>query len=234
MAPETLRSALTTSQACGGLAVIRCASLRDTVDFLARTHRHIASLLYGACSATTSVSWPENNASVDGPASVSSRLHGSVLDHDCAPLRPAMTYGEYAQGCAKRANITTARQVLGAMVRQAPGCSAVRAEAIVRAFQSPLGLILALERTAGVGDGDAERFRKVDELLSGLRCSDGAGTNKLPQPLRRLLCRLFLGESAAGRVVDGYERCSSVLGDPTESEEPLDWSVEPMRQDDAF
>lgn len=119
-----------------------------------------------------------------------------------------MTYSEYAQGCAKRAGTTTARRVFGAMVRQAPGCSAPRAEAIVRAFDSPLGFMLALERVAGgcergeggKGDnGDADGMKRVEELLAELRCGGGAGTNKLPQPLRRLLCRLFVEESISNR-----------------------------------
>lgn len=127
-------------------------------------------------------------------------------------LRPAMTYGEYLQGCAKRAGGTTVRQLLGAMIRQVPGCSAARAEAVVREFDSPLGLMLALERAAAGGgkghgamgfgrggrsdgDDDAARMKRVDDVLAGLVCRGGAGTNKLPQPLRRLLCRLFVGES---------------------------------------
>lgn len=130
-----------------------------------------------------------------------------------------MTYGEYAQGCAKRASATTVRKALGAMMRQVPGCSAARAEALVRAFQSPLGLILALERAANgggnedgpvgrtrggdCGDDDAAMMKRVDALLAGLVCRGGAGTNKLPQPLRRLLCRLFVGESVNVDVDDG-------------------------------
>lgn len=124
-----------------------------------------------------------------------------------------MTYGEYAQGCAKRAGATTVRKVLGAMMRQVPGCSAARAEAVVREFDSPLGLMLALERAAeggGSGDAgcerchdDAARMKRVDDLLAGLVCRGGAGTNKLPQPLRRLLCRLFVGESVDGPAGDG-------------------------------
>ena len=160
----------------------------------------MTSLLLHACRSSSWAGeaedglWPgsssnsSNNSSADGVVSG----HGGLL-------RPAMTYGEYAQGCAKRAGATTVRQVLGAMMRQVPGCSAARAEALVRAFQSPLGLMLALERAAeGGGDGDdddAARMKRVDALLAGLACRGGAGTNKLPQPLRRLLCRLFVGES---------------------------------------
>ncbi|CAM9424939.1 unnamed protein product, partial [Scytosiphon promiscuus] len=51
LAPSALRTALASSQACGGLAVVQCDSLRDTVDFLARTHRHIASLLEKTCKS---------------------------------------------------------------------------------------------------------------------------------------------------------------------------------------
>lgn len=145
-------------------------------------------------------------------------------------LRPAMTYGEYAQGCAKRAGATTVRKVLGAMMRQVPGCSAARAEAVVREFESPLGLMLALERAAegegvlgcdpggagggGCGDDDATKMKRVDDLLAGLVCRGGAGTNKLPQPLRRLLCRLFLGQSVdsaeGGGGDDGYGGAAEV------------------------
>ncbi|CAM9425012.1 unnamed protein product [Scytosiphon promiscuus] len=174
-----------------------------------------------------------------------------------------MTYGEYAQGCAKRASSTTARQVLGAMVRQAPGCSGSRAEAIVRAFESPLGLMLALERAADRGGGggnggendDVVRMKGADDLLAGLVCRGGAGTNKLPQPLRRLLCRLFLGESVVdggvsggdggdpgGRTHEGWAIGSQ--GD-SDGRSPCDvlgripyladgWDVEPMSQDDPY
>lgn len=117
-----------------------------------------------------------------------------------ALLQPVMTYGEYAQACSKRTGSTTVRQVLGAMVRQAPGCSAARAEAIVRAFDSPLGMMLAFERAADCGpegcfSRNVDRIKKVEDLLADLRCGGGAGTNKLSQPLRRLLARLFLEES---------------------------------------
>lgn len=175
-----------------------------------------------------------------------------------------MTYGEYAQGCAKRAGATTVRKLLGAMMRQVPGCSATKAEAVVRAFQSPLGLMLALERAAegegggegavgcgrGSDDSDAARVKRVDAFLAGLVCRGGAGSNKLPQPLRRLLCRLFVGESVddAGDG-DGCDRAPEVeveagarrtggvgayagLGED-DGGDPYSggWGVEPMSQD---
>lgn len=176
-----------------------------------------------------------------------------------------MTYGEYAQGCAKRAGAVTARKLLGAMMRQVPGCSAARAEAVVRAFQSPLGLMLALERAADGdgnsavgrgrgGDDDAARMKRVDALLAGLVCRGGAGTNKLPQPLRRLLCRLFVGESADSAADgDGYDGAGGVEveagaqragcegvpaglsglsgGDIDSDPYSSGWDVEPMSQD---
>lgn len=235
LAPAALRTALVSSQACGGLAVVQCDSLRDTVDFLARTHRHIASLLEQSCRCGAGL-WP-----VGG---------GRECSAGGAMLRPAMTYGEYAQGCAKRAGSTTVRQVLGAMVRQAPGCSAARAEAIVRAFDSPLGLMLALERAAsgdGAADDDAARMKRADDLLSGLVCSGGAGTNKLPQPLRRLLCRLFLGDSVdteganvGGVGAAGPPRNPGDCGHGAHSSADLSaggpycingWDIEPMNQD---
>ncbi|CAM9249782.1 unnamed protein product [Ectocarpus sp. 4 AP-2014] len=240
LAPAALRAALVSSQACGGLAVVQCDSLRDTVDFLARTHRHIASLLEQSCRRGTGL-WP-----VGGSRECSGG--GSIL-------RPAMTYGEYAQGCAKRAGSTTVRQVLGAMVRQAPGCSAARAEAIVRAFDSPLGLMLALERAAnrdGIADDDTARMKRADALLGGLVCSGGAGTNKLPQPLRRLLCRLFLGDSvddegagtsAGGVGAAGPPREAHGCGRRGHSSADLSvggpycvdgWDAEPMNQDDPY
>lgn len=240
LAPAALRAALVSSQACGGLAVVQCDSLRDTVDFLARTHRHIASLLEQSCQCGAGL-WP-----VGGSRECSG---GGAM------LRPAMTYGEYAQGCAKRAGSTTVRQVLGAMVRQAPGCSAARAEAIVRAFDSPLGLMLALERAAsgdGLADDDAARMKRADALLGGLVCSGGAGTNKLPQPLRRLLCRLFLGDSvddegagaSAGDVgAAGPPRAAHGCGRRGHSSAALTvggpycgdgWDVEPMNQDEPY
>lgn len=190
LAPTALRTALASSQACGGLAVVRSASLRDTVDFLARTHRHVASLLRITCS-----SGKEDRSG--GGAGVSRE----------ALLHPVMTYGEYAQACSKRTSSTTARQVLGAMVRQAPGCSAARAEAIVQAFDSPLGMILAFERAADCGRevgviSNVDRIKKVDDLLADLRCGGGAGMNKLSQPLRRLLARLFLEESIGSECFD--------------------------------
>lgn len=245
LAPAALRAALATSQACSGLAVVRCASLRDTVDFLARTHRHVASLLRSACSASDKKSWPEHSGSwpggtTGGGASQSDRYSGGGGGGGSVrtQLRPAMTYDEYALSCAKRAGSTTARKLLGAMVRQAPGCSAARAEAIVRAFESPLGLMLAFERAAGDGkDGDAldeaERFRRVEELLGGLRCAGGAGTNKLPQPLRRLLCRLFLGDSLG---VDDVEDVGGAGQGGGDMEEALScgWGAEPMSQEDVY
>lgn len=81
-------------------------------------------------------------------------------------------------------------------MRQVPGCSAPRAEAIVRAFESPLGFMLALERAAESGreGGHICDVEKVEGLLAGLRCTGGAGTNKLPQPLRQFLRRLFVEE----------------------------------------
>ena len=200
--------------------MVQCDSLRDSVDFLARTHRHVASLLLQACRSSSSSAaggqgegglWPSGSEGV-----LAGNGGGGGL------LRPAMTYGEYAQGCAKRAGAVTVRKLLGAMIRQVPGCSAARAEAVVRAFQSPLGLMLALERAAeGDGDGaagrgrgddsaDAARVKRVDALLAGLVCSGGAGTNKLPQPLRRLLCRLFVGESVADGDSDGYDGAGEV------------------------
>lgn len=229
--------------------MVQCDSLRDSVDFLARTHRHIASLLKSTCeshSATVGEGgggaglWPETASGVGGRAL----------------LRPAMTYGEYAQGCAKRASSTTARQVLGAMLRQAPGCSAPRAEAIVRAFESPLGLMLTLERAACGGGGGSEedrddiaRMKGADELLAGLVCQGGAGTNKLPQPLRRLLCRLFLGESVDGRVagdgqgvrskqaIDHQGNINSISSCDLLGRDPYctdGWDMEPMSQDDPY
>lgn len=265
LAPSALRTALASSQARGGLAVVQCDSLRDSVDFLARTHRHITSLLSHACrSSPSSVAgefgegglWSGNS---DGDVAMAGRAGAGGL------LRPAMTYGEYAQGCAKRAGATTVRKVLGAMMRQVPGCSAARAEAVVRAFGSPLGFMLALERAAeGTGEGtvgcergsggcvddDATRMKRVDELLLGLVCGRGAGTNKLPQPLRRLLCRLFVGESVD--VVEGGGGNDDVRAGEVEvevevgaqkaacqggysgfsGEDPYDsWDVEPMSQD---
>lgn len=159
-----------------------------------------------------------------------------------------MTYGEYVQDCAKRAKSTTVRRVWGAMVRQVPGCSAARAEAIVRRFDSPLGFLLALEREAEEGGGGpgtittegrqdcghAERTKRGEELLAGLACSGGAGTNKLPQPLRRLLCRLFVGESerapeggGGGGQGDDAVRLGS-------EEEGGEWDIEPMSQDGPY
>lgn len=150
-----------------------------------------------------------------------------------------MTYDEYAVSCAKRAGGTTARKVLGAMVRQAPGCSAARAEAVVRAFESPLGLMLAFERAAGGGKegeavDDADRSRRVEELLGELRCRGGAGTNKLPQPLRRLLCRLFLRDSL--NVSDRSREGGTGQGGGDAEEEAFccGWGVEPMSQDDGY
>eukprot|EP00752_Nemacystus_decipiens_P012538 g11106.t1 len=256
LAPSALRTALASSQAKSGLAVVQCDSLRDSVDFLARTHRHIASLLLHACRSSSSPAaegqgygglWSSISSS-DG--ALSGTGGGGGL------LRPAMTYGEYAQGCAKRAGAVTVRKLLGAMMRQVPGCSAARAEAVVRAFQSPLGLMLALERAAdgdgatgrdrGDVDGDVTRMKRVDALLAGLVCRGGAGTNKLPQPLRRLLCRLFVGESvdsaaevdietgaqggvACGGIPTGFSGLSSGDIDP----DPYSggWDVEPMSQD---
>lgn len=169
-----------------------------------------------------------------------------------AILRPAMTYGEYAQGCAKRAGETTAKKLLGAMARQVPGCSAARAQALVQEFESPLGLMLAFERAAAGADGegyegdgldDATRVKRVDDLLTGLACRGRAGTtNKFPQPLRRLLCRLFLGESTDGAadVGDGRQHpasgrqvvSGSAAGCLTGSDPYRDWDLEPMSQDD--
>jgi len=181
-----------------------------------------------------------------------------------------MTYGEYLQGCAKRAGATTIRQLLGAMMRQVPGCSAARAEAVVREFQSPLGLMLALESTAAGegktadcerggrsdGDDDAARMKRVDDVLAGLVCRGGAGTNKLPQPLRRLLCRLFVGESesesesadvdsdAAGGGSEEVEvgvraqrvvcRGSAAAVGWSGGAPYLEWDVEPMSQDTTY
>lgn len=146
-------------------------------------------------------------------------------------------------------------------MRQAPGCSAARAEAIVRAFDSPLALMLALERAAdgggterasveggegegGRASGEAERMARVDELLAGLTCSGGAGTNKLPKPLRRLLCRLFLGETAAVGLLPNATRDQEPAADAgaggLEVEEVFGggeqhaWDVEPMSQDDPY
>lgn len=250
LAPTALRTALATSQACGGLAVVRCASLRDTLDFLARTHRHISSLLKRSSSpagtkqgptssseSPTSLfrtdpgSSPGNGASragrystVNGNESCGGWGTGSSL------LRPAMTYDEYASRCAKRAPTTTARHILGAMVRQAPGCSAARAEAVVRAFESPLGFLLALERAAEGGgslDNDSEvKVKRGEALLDGLRCSGGAGTNKLPQPLRRLLCRLFLGDS-----VLAFRGEADDWGEGGDCGDEGCWDVEAMSQD---
>ncbi|CAM9328386.1 unnamed protein product, partial [Laminaria digitata] len=131
--PATLRTALASSQACGGLAIVRCASLTDSVAFLARTHHHIASLLSEAC---------RSGGCEEGEGGRGCGGRSGAL------LRPAMTYGEYVQDCAKRAKSTTVRRMLGAMVRQVPGCSAARAQALVRRFDSPLGFLLTLERAA--------------------------------------------------------------------------------------
>lgn len=211
LAPTALRTALASSQVHGGLAVVRSSSLRDTIDFLARTHRHVASLLRIACFSSSAITRPDaydprGTASVDGDDQCTNLASSEVF------LRPVMTYGEYAQGCAKRSNNTTARQVLGAMVRQAPGCSAARAEAIVRAFDSPVGLMLAFERAAECGaegrsSSNADRVKEGEDLLAGLRCGGDAGTNKLSQPLRRLLARLFLEESAGFGGDSGVASC---------------------------
>lgn len=162
-----------------------------------------------------------------------------------APLRPAMTYGEYVQDCAKRAKSVTVRRMWGAMVRQVPGCSAARAEAIVRRFDSPLGFLLALEAEGGSGGlgtataggqqvcGHAERIKKGEELLAELACSGGAGTNKLPQPLRRLLCRLFVGESERAPEWGGGGQGGAAARLGLE-EEAGEWSMEPMSQDDPY
>lgn len=231
LAPSALRSALANSQACGGLAVVRCASLRDTIDFLARTHRHISCLLQRSSShATSNEPWARSAGAGECGSTGGSRGEdddGSCRseNRDCSSsgggvgsgtslLVPAMTYDEYASRCAKHASATTSRQVLGAMVRQAPGCSAARAEAIVRTFKSPLALMLALEHAAegendsqsigadhadiashgGMVCAEEERIRKGEDLFARLRCSGGAGTNKLPQPLKRVLSRLFLSD----------------------------------------
>ena len=250
---------------------MRCSSLPDSVAFLGRTHRHIASLLSEACRSSRGGLWPlENNQADESAGSLCAaavygggsgggegvgrgygggggggggRGYGGSRDI----LRPAMTYGEYGQSCAKHAKSTTARQVLGAMVRQAPGCSAARAQAIVRRFDSPLGFLLALEREVVVeeeeGDagiskgrcGDAERIKRAEELLAGLTCSGGAGTNKLPQPLRRLLCRLFVGESERVMSDVGAGGAQGVDRARLESEEePDEWGTEPMSQDDPY
>lgn len=224
--PSALRTALASSQACTGLAVVRCASLRDTIDYLARTHRHVASLLHGACFSSGK-RFPEIDPS--GNEQPSGRNGGAIL-------RPAMTYGEYAQGCAKRASSTTTRQVLGAMLRQVPGCSAARAEAIVREFESPLAFLLALERVAGAGS-DTERMKRAEDVLSVLRCRGGAGTNKLPQPLKRLLCQLFLGEggspAGSGGVLSG-PTAAGMGGGRWVGEGSYRSGVAPMSQDDMY
>lgn len=216
------------------------------MDFLARTHRHIAALLkrssypagtiaHDPASAGSASSSLFDNVPEIGPGSGTSPLGGrdgfcggrrgaKAAEVDKSLLRPAMTYDEYASRCAKRAPTTTARDILGAMVRQAPGCSAARAKAVVRAFQSPLGFLLALERTGGGGD-DTVKIKNGEQLLGELRCSGGAGTNKLPQPLRRLLCRLFIGESVL--VVGGQGRRWSEGGGNGDK----DWDVEPMSQE---
>ncbi|CAN0080043.1 unnamed protein product, partial [Hapterophycus canaliculatus] len=259
LAPSALRSALASSQACGGLAVVQCDSLRDSVDFLARTHRHIASLLENTCKSHAATGVEGGGGGEVRGAGLWPETGSGARDGDTgggAMLLPAMTYGEYAQGCAKRAGSTTARRVLGAMVRQAPGCSATRAEAIVRAFESPLGLMLALEHAAGKGGGggedgvdsdDVARMKKADDLLAGLVCRGGAGTNKLPQPLRRLLCRLFLAESVDGGVSGGGaggrpkqatdDHSNSIMSCDLLGRDPYcadGWDAEPMSQDDPY
>lgn len=274
LAPAALRTALATSQACGGLAVVRCASLPDTLDFLTRTHRHLSSLLKRSSSwlversASFSGTDPGTSSGAAATAARTGRIgareprwgnsgsestagvHGKVgVESAARPslLHPAMTYAEYASRCAKHASAVTARQVFGAMMRQAPGCSAARAEALARAFESPLGFLLALER-AGKGvrggrgnqevvtpDVDDENFevrvKRGEELLDTLRCSGGAGTNKLPQPMRRLLCQLFMGDGVravreerrgdvrGGNGVAGLEEAGGV------------WDPDPMSHD---
>lgn len=249
LAPATLRTALASSQACGGLAVVQCNSLRDSVDFLARTHRHIASLLLDTCRCSSRSGrgelWPGGD--VDGGGGGVGRGGAGVG----AILRPAMTYGEYAQGCAKRAGETTVKRLLGAMARQVPGCSAARAQALIQEFESPLGLMLALERAAGggcegPGSDDATRMKRVDDLLTGLACRGRAGASKLPQPLRLLLCRLFLGESVdgaddgAGADAGGEQHLTATRQDSSRaaglsrSNPYREWDVEPMSQDDPY
>ncbi|CAM9335655.1 unnamed protein product, partial [Discosporangium mesarthrocarpum] len=181
MPPTALRTALAVTQAVGGFAVVRCGSPRDTVDFLARTHRHIASLLH----TPTLRGIPRGAGAGTGA--------GEGI------LRPGMTYGDYSRRCAKNAGTTTVGHVLGSMLRQVKGCSAGRAEAIVREFGSPLGLMVGLEKAimghggeGGGNEGGDEGESRGEVLLGGVRCRRGTGTNKLPQPLRRLLCRVFL------------------------------------------
>ncbi|CAM9433853.1 unnamed protein product [Pylaiella littoralis] len=252
LAPSTLRTALASSQTCGSLAVVQCDSLRDSVDFLARTHRHIAALLSDPCRCSSGSGggdelWPSGDAA--GGVRVGGGGAGPGVG---AMLRPAMTYGEYAQSCAKHAGETTVKQLLGAMARQVPGCSAARAQALVQEFESPLGLMLAFERAAeGAYEGhpgvdDATRCKRVDALLTDLECRGRAGTNKLPQPMRRLLCRLFLGESAGGAgggggvdaggqqhpAADRQESSSVVCF--SGSDPYRDFDVEPMNQDDPY